>query len=103
MPCGAVGGRSALTNAKCERALNCAVALLCQSSINTGLVQSIAGRSLLPSPALLRFTALLRSPALAVELLEEPHHHGGTHYERCDFHVPSPAGGAGVARCEYWR
>ena len=51
MPCGAVGGRSALTHAKCERALNCAVALLCQSSINTGLVQSIAGRSPLPCPA----------------------------------------------------
>jgi len=36
---------------ECERALNCAVALLCQSSIYGGIVQSIAGRSLLPCPA----------------------------------------------------
>ena len=50
MPCSA-SRRVELAHAECDRALNCAVALLCQSSSNTGLVQSIAGRSLLPCPA----------------------------------------------------
>jgi hypothetical protein len=44
------GRRFEFTHAECVRAFNCAVALLCQSSSNTGLVQSIAGRSPLTLP-----------------------------------------------------
>jgi hypothetical protein len=43
----------------------------------------------------LRNVERVRSPDLAVELLEDAHHHGGTHQEGCYFHELSPAVGAG--------